>query len=119
MLERRSSKPAPMVLKVVVVIQALFVASRLLRALREGPSFGVVSGVLALAAFVALWNMKRWAVVVLGVNAIGGAVTTLPGYIAATPHSLPTALAFSLLLLVFANAALFVALPFWRQMTWR
>jgi hypothetical protein len=122
-LERRTDAPTPLILKVAIVVQGIFVVGQT----RPAGMFTDLSQVLLypalwiveVAVLVALWKMKRWPVIVLAVHALLHAVTAMPHYFAATPRSLPAALFFAAVILAVHNIALIPALALWRRMTWK
>jgi hypothetical protein len=121
--ERRSTAPTPLVLKVAIVIQGIFVIvghTRPAGTITEASQGLLYFGLWAVeaAVLIALWKMKRWPVLVLAAYALVHAVTAMPRYFAATPRSVPAAIFFALIILTFHNIALIPAVAFWRRMTW-
>ena len=119
-LERRTKAPTPGILKAAIIVQGFFVMGQ------TRPTGTITGGSQALTYFglwaveaailVALWNMKRWPVVILAAYAL---VHAVPHYFATTPRSVPEALFFAAIILVFHNLALIPAIVFWRRMTWK
>jgi hypothetical protein len=122
-LERRTATRTPSILKVAIVVQGVFLLfqthpagmiANLSQVLLYGTLWIVEAAVLA-----ALWNMKRWPVVVLAVYALLHAVTAMPHYFAVTPRSLPAALFAAAIILTLHNVALIPGVAFWRRLTWK
>ena len=74
---------------------------------------------MAAVVLIAVWMMKRWAVLALVAYALANAIIAMPHYFAATPRSLPVAVFFAALIVAFRNVALIPAVVYWRRMTWR
>jgi hypothetical protein len=121
--ERRTTAPTPIILKVAIVIQGIFVIGQTRPAglITEGSQGLLYFELWAVeaAVLIALWKMKRWPVLVLAAYALLHAVTAMPHYFAATPRSLPAAIFFAVIILSFHNVALIPAVAFWRRMTWK
>ncbi len=122
-LERRTKAPTPGILKAAIIVQGFFVMGQTRPAgtITGGSQALLYFGLWAVeaAVLVALWKMKRWPVVILAAYALLHAVTAMPRYFATTPRSVPVALVFAAIILVFHNLALIPAIVFWRRMTWK
>jgi hypothetical protein len=124
MLENRAGTRTPAPLKAAVIVQGLFV----LPALK--PQAGFDGGILrfalwaavllaAFAVLAALWNLKRWAVIVLAANAARGVAAAMPRYFAASPHGALGTAIFAALIVLVADIGLVAGLVYWRRMTWK
>jgi hypothetical protein len=121
-LDRTKAAPTPVVLKVAIVIQGLFIVGQVSPhgVITDQSQVLLLVGVTLamLAVLVPLWKMKRWPVIVLIVYAVWHAARAMPWYFARTDKSLPVALVYALIILAFHNIALIAALPYWRRLTW-
>jgi hypothetical protein len=124
MLENRSGTRTPTPLKVAVIVQGLLVLPSLASV---GPIDGSIlrlaswsmAFLLAFAVLAALWNLKRWAVIVLAANAARGTVAAIPRYLAASPHGAFATPILALLLVLVTNVGLVAGVVYWRRMTWK
>jgi hypothetical protein len=121
-LERRTPAPTPLVLKVAIVLQGIFLLGQtrpagMITDLSQVLLYGAL-WIAEAAVLTALWNMKRWPVILLAVYALVHLVTAMPHYFAVTPRSLPSALLAAAIILALHNIALIPAVAFWRRLTW-